>query len=62
MDLCSVSSGEGGVIGSAVVDKPFVDKIGDEKTLLRKYDISIKILFVDIMYFEKEIIHLKNKI
>ena len=30
---------------SAVVDKPFVDKIGDKTAILRKYDISTKILF-----------------
>ena len=30
---------------SAVVDKPFVDKIDDKTAILRKYDISTKILF-----------------
>ena len=32
-------------VTSAVVDKPFVDKIGDKTAILRKYDISTKILF-----------------
>ena len=30
---------------SAVVDKRFVDKIGDKTAILRKYDMSTKILF-----------------
>ena len=55
---------------SAVVDKPFVDKIADKTAILRKYDISTKILFCRhnnawIMYmyhFETEIIILKQKL
>ena len=30
---------------SAVVDKRFIDKIGDKTAILRKYDMSTKILF-----------------
>ena len=48
---------------SAVVDECFVDKIGDKTAILRKYDMSTKFCFVDIImyYFEKERIHLKTK-
>ena len=33
------------IVHSAVVDKRFVDKIGDKTAILRKYDMSTKILF-----------------
>ena len=53
-----------GVNISVVVDKRFVDKIGDKTAILRKYDISRKILFCwhNNVLFQKQRIHLKNKI
>ena len=33
------------MLSSAVVDKRFVNKIGDKTAILRKYDMSTKILF-----------------
>ena len=49
------------VTTSAVVDKRFVDKIGNKTAILRKYNTSTKYCFVDIKYyFEKERIHLKQ--
>ena len=49
---------------SAVVDERFVSKIGDKTAILRKYDMLTKILFCrrNNILFEKERIHLKNKI
>ena len=54
------------LITNAVVDKRFIDKIGDKTAILRKYDMSTKILFYQhdnvLHVFEKERIHKKNKI
>ena len=47
---------------NAVVDKGFVDKIGHKTAILRKYDMSTKILFCRHNNFEKERMHLKNNI
>ena len=33
------------ILASAVVDKRFVNKIGDKTKILRKYDMSTNILF-----------------
>ena len=48
---------------SAVVDKRFVDKIGNKTAILRIQHVN-KDCFVDIImyYFEKERIYFKNKI
>ena len=50
---------------SAVVDKHFVNKVGDKTAILRKYDISTKILVLFCWHynvlFEKERIPLKTK-
>ena len=42
---------------SAVVDRRFVDKIGDKTAILRKYDMSTKILFC----WHNNVLFLKKK-
>ena len=42
---------------SAVVDKRFVDKIGDKTAILRKYDMSARIMFCrhnNVLFWEKK--------
>ena len=54
------------VVTSAVVDKCFVDKLGDKTAILRRYDMSTKILFCRhnhvLFWKRKDRLHLKNNI
>ena len=50
---------------SAVVDKCFVDKIGDKTAILRKYDMSTKILFSrrnSVLFWKREDTYKKQNI